>query len=333
MKSKVTAFGILALMLLFMTSCINLRNSPMQGGKQIHVGQGTEDIVLDSWSESPRLLISCADRRHGDEPTFGAIVSYDPKTELIDTLTINEYPVGLAFRPHGLDIIEINDHVHLYVVCHDPKEGNHWIANFRVEGKELYWIRNYYAGMLPSPNAVCAMPDGSLYVNNDHFEHDNNSEVLWKKQVAEIVRFEQDGSHKVAYKGMAYGNGITFRDSVIYAASTRRNAIYSFDIAPNGDLLNRTKIAKLKGPDNLRWDGDDLIVACHVKPLKFLKHVKNAEKLSPSVIYRIKLGEKKPILMYADKGKNIPACATGLIYDGKLYIGQVFEDWILEVTE
>ena len=321
----------MSLLLLNFSSCIRIPKAPLQAGKKIQVGQGTEDLVVDTLGAYPRLLISCDDRRHGDSPQFSGILSYDLQTKRLDTMEIREYPIGLTFRPHGLDIQRVDQFNRLYVVCHDDTAGNHWVACFEISGNDLYWVRNYYAGMLPSPNAVTVLPDGSMYVTNDHFIRDNFSEVFLKKENCEIIRFEDNGDNKVAYKGLAMGNGINFRDSTVYVAATRKNAVYKFDIAANGDLINRERIAKVIGPDNLRWDGDDLLVACHLKSFKFLAHAKNPKKHSPTVIYRLKLGEKQVIPVYSDKGEHISAGATGLFWKDNLYIGQVFEDWILEV--
>ncbi len=311
------------------------KNTPYSGGKHITVGDGTEDMVLDDYGPSPRLLVSCTDRRHGaDTAYFSGIVTYDLQSGKIDTMEIREYPVGLAFLPHGLDLLQVGDRLQLYAVCHDDKNKHHWIACFQVFEHQLYWIQNYHAGMLTSPNGVTALPDGSLYVTNDHLVRGSFKESFLKQRKAQIIRFEQDATHKVAYDGLAYGNGITSRNGYVYAAATTENAVYRFKIAPDGMLTEKTRIAKVHGPDNLRWDSEDLIVACHLRLVKFLGHAKDPKKYSPTTVYRIVPGSTKPIPLYADKsGKIISAAATGLLYKDRLYIGQVFENWIMEVQK
>jgi arylesterase / paraoxonase len=330
MMRLLVPFAMLAITLV---GCTAIPRSPMKNVRTIPVGDGTEDLVLDDFGPNPRLLISCDDRRHGNRSNFSGIVSYDLQTQKLDTMTIKEYPSGLAFRPHGIDLQQVSNRLQLYVVCHDDSNGHHWVACFQVIENELFWIRNFYAGELSSPNAVCALPDGSIYVNNDHFERSNNGEAIWKKKVCEIIRFDAEAHQQVAFKGLSYGNGITHRNGYIYAASSRGNAVFRFKIATDGKLTEQTRIAKVKTPDNLRWDGDDLIVACHLRPFAFIRHAKDATKPSPTVVYRIRLGEKKPEALYTDKGKVISAGATGLIWDDKLYVGQVFENWIVEVKK
>jgi arylesterase/paraoxonase len=321
--------------LLLLGSCAAIPHAPLSGGDKVPIGNGTEDIVLDDFTHQPRLLISCDDRRHGhDTSYFSGIVSYDLLKGERDTLAIKEYPIGLAFRPHGLDILQVGARMQLYVVCHDDKNGHHWVASFNVYPDELTWIQNYHSGALTSPNGVTALPDGSLYVTNDHLVRGAFKEDMFKQKKAQIIRFERDGSSKVVFDGMSYGNGITNRNGYLYVASTRANAIYRFKILPDGMLSEQTVVAKVPGPDNLRWDGEDLIVACHLRVFKFLGHAKDPEKFSPTVVYRVQPGNSKPIPLYSDRsGKTISAGATGLIYKDRLFIGQVFGDWILTLKK
>jgi hypothetical protein len=331
---RYAAFALILTLALAASGCVAIPKAPLTGGKVIAIGDGTEDIVLDDFGQQHKLYVSCDDRRNRDAPQFGAIVSYDLASGEIDTMPIKEYPFGLTFRPHGLDLQQVGERLHLYVVCHDDTAGHHWIAQFQVLDGALFWIRNYHADLLTSPNGVTAMPDGSLYVTNDHRVRGDFGEAIWKKKVATIVRFEPDATPSIAFTGLCYGNGINNRNGYVYAAATRENAVYRFKVEPDGKLTQQTRIAKVVGPDNLRWDGDDLLVACHMRSFKFLKHAKHPEKHSPTVVYRIQLDQRNAIPVYADKsGKTISAGATGLIYQGRLFIGQVFGNYIVEVKQ
>jgi arylesterase / paraoxonase len=314
-----------------LTSCTHIpKPTTYPTHHRIEIAPGPEDMVIDDFTPNPRLLISCNQRRNGNPPPFSGICSYDLATGKVDTLKIKEYPFSTAFNPHGIDIQQIGQRLHLYVVCHDDTGGHHWVADFQVDGNDLLWVKNYHAGLLTSPNEVCALPDGSLYVTNDHLDRKNNMESLLRKKVATIVHFRPDATHQIAYNGIAYGNGITQRNGYVYAAATVENAIYRFKINPDGTLTEKTRIAKVKGPDNLRWDGEDLLVACHLRLLKFVRHAKEPSKRSPTTVYRIKLGEKKPIPLYSDKGDTISGGSTAVIWKDRLLISQVFENWIVE---
>ena len=88
----------------------------------------------------------------------------------------------------------------------------------------------------------------------------------------------------------------------------------------------------MKGADNIRLDGTNLVVAGHLKFGKFLKHMKNSNKKSPTAIFTINKDTHETNLLYYNTGEVISAASTGLIYDHKLYIAQVFDNFILEVN-
>ncbi len=342
-------FLVSSIVFLFTVSCSSIPKAPLTGGKSIEVGPGTEDMVVNDFGQDAQLLVSCGDHRHGkDSVHFGGIVRYDLTTGKLDTMQLMEYPKRLDFRPHGIDIQQIADRIQLYAVCHDDLGKRHWISVFEVSDNQLYWIKNYPdsvivtpkhispypAKVLPSPNAVASLPDGSFYVTNDHLVRGRYKEDILSKKASTIVRFEPDGTYKVAIDGIAYANGITYRNGYIYVAATREHKIYRLAVQPDGMLGDKTCIAEVKGPDNLRWDGEDLIVACHLKPLKFIGHANKEKNSSPTVVYRIQLGNLKPIPIYADrKGETISAGSTGLFYKGRLFIGQVFGSTIVEVQK
>jgi hypothetical protein len=90
-------------------------------------------------------------------------------------------------------------------------------------------------------------------------------------------------------------------------------------------MINKQTIAKVHGADNLRFDGPDLLVACHLRFLDFLKHMKDSTHYSPTTVYRIDPVTKKTSVAYYDSGKQISAGSTGLIYGGYLYASGVFD--------
>jgi hypothetical protein len=119
--------------------------------------------------------------------------------------------------------------------------------------------------------------------------------------------------------------------NTIYQASTMPGEVYQYSFS-NGKLSNKTTIAKVKGADNIRLDGNNLVVAGHLKFGKFLKHMKNSNKKSPTAIFTINKDSHEKNLIYYNSGEVMSAASTGLIYDHKLYIAQVFDNFILEVN-
>jgi hypothetical protein len=107
--------------------------------------------------------------------------------------------------------------------------------------------------------------------------------------------------------------------------------VFAYDFV-EGKMLNKKTIAKVKGPDNIRLDGNDLIVACHLKSFAFLHHMKDSTKHSPTTVYRVASdGTQKPTVLYFNKGEVIDACATGLVFRNKLYLSQVFDPQVVVV--
>src|SRR5687768_3525801 len=71
---------LVALVLFFAaSSCATLPKSFQTKDEIIVVGPGPEDMIVDTISEQPRILISTNSRRKG-EPDYGEIEAYYPET-------------------------------------------------------------------------------------------------------------------------------------------------------------------------------------------------------------------------------------------------------------
>ena len=90
-------------------------------------------------------------------------------------------------------------------------------------------------------------------------------------------------------------------------------------------MINREVIAKVKGGDNIRFDGENLIVPCHLRSLAFLKHMSDSAKLSPTTVYSINPATKKAEVIFFDSGKQLSAGSTSVVYNGYLYTVGVFD--------
>ena len=86
----------------------------------IHIGPGTEDIVLDTLNGQQRLLVSCSQRRK-DLPVFGEIVALNLANNSKDTLSRSGEPAGLTFHPHGIDLVKSTDGTPLLFVVNHRK--------------------------------------------------------------------------------------------------------------------------------------------------------------------------------------------------------------------
>ncbi len=309
---------------LFMSiaSCATLPKSYQTNDEVIAVGIGPEDMVVDSITEQPRLLLSCSARRK-DEKDYGEIYVYYPETGANRILKRTGEPQDLAFNPHGVDLVKVDNDLVLLVVNHEHEKHINSILRYRVIKDELVFQNKIVDPLISSPNAVTGFADGTLLVSNDAKKPGNIAEVLFKLKKAQIIFW--DGTKcSVASEKYAYTNGITNKNGKVYLASTMQNKVWQFDIK-DGKMLNREVIAKAKGADNLRFDGDDLLVACHLRFLKFLKHYKAAENLSPSTVYRINPATKKRTVEYYDDGKQVSAASTALVFRNSLYVSGIFD--------
>ena len=312
----------LPLLLLAISSCATLPKSYQTKDEVITVGTGPEDMVVDSITEQPRLLLSCSARRK-TEKQYGEIYVYYPQTGEHKILKRSNEPEGLSFNPHGIDLVKVDNDLILLVVNHEHEMHINSVLRYRVLKDELVFQNKIVDPLISSPNAVTGFADGTLLVSNDAKKPGNAVEVLFKLKKAQIIFW--DGTKcSVASEKYAFTNGITNKNGKVYLASTMQNKVWQFDFK-NGKMLNREVIAKTPGADNLRFDGNDLLVACHLRFLKFLKHYKDAKYYSPTTVYRINPAAKTRTVEYFDDGKQVSAAATALVFRNYLYVNSIFD--------
>lgn len=318
-----SAFAILAL---FISSCATLPKQYQTKDEVIITGPGTEDLVIDTLSSKPRILVSCNERRGSVH--YGEINAYYPHNGEVNILQRVEEPTGLVFNPHGIDLVQVKDTLVLLVVNHEHDLKLNSILRYAVVGDELYFLNKIVDPLVSSPNAVTGLSDGTILISNDAKKAGNIWEPLLMLKRAQIIWWNGT-SCSVASQKYCYSNGITNRNGKVYLASTRQNKVWQFDYK-DGKMLNREVIAKVPGPDNLRFDGDNILVACHLRFLDFIKHVKDSSHYSPSTVYSINLNTKEKKVVFYDNGAQLSGGATGLSYGGYLYVGGVFDAKIVK---
>lgn len=316
--------------IIIMASCASLPKNSDNATRQIKCGPGPEDIVLDSTSSSPRLLISCNARRKG-EAYLGEIMEYRFDGQEAKALPRIDEPTGYVFNPHGIDIITRNGKTYLYVVSHSDDLNQHFVVIYTVEADRLVFQQQLRSAFLVSPNDCAAAPNGSVYVTNDSGKRGSLGEKLFKKKKANVVMFDSLGNCSVVAEKLAYANGVLVLDTNVYVSTVQQKVLNRYTINTDGTLKNPVNIAPFYGYDNITKYGDELIIVAHPKPFKFLGHVKKSGKPSPGITYAVNYKTLASRVVFADDGKRISANSTGLIYKGKLYIAQVFDPFILEV--
>ncbi|MFN8323053.1 MAG: hypothetical protein U0T74_10385 [Chitinophagales bacterium] len=320
-------FLIAAIVLFTAASCATLPKNYQTKDDVVPVAIGPEDMIVDSITEIPRLLLSCSARRKS-ESQYGEIYVYYPETGAHKILKRLNDPADLSFNPHGIDLVQVNGELILLVVNHEHEKHINSILRYKVLKDELVFQSKIIDPLISSPNAVTGFADGTFLVSNDAKKAGNIWEVLFKLRKALIVYYNGKEC-SIASGKYAYTNGITNKNGKVYLASTMQNKVWQFDFK-DGKMLNREVIGKAKGADNLRFDGDDILVAAHLRFLKFLKHYKDAANYSPSTVYRINPTTKKRTVEYFDDGRQVSAASTAVVFRNNLYVGGIFDAKIVK---
>ncbi len=321
-------------MLLLMTalgiqSCMGISEGNGSITQRIEVGPGPEDMVLDTLQESPRLLISCTGRRDMHQP-YGEIESLDLATGERNILVRKLEPAGLKFRPHGIYL----DKDLLYVISHEEEPDDHPILIYRVKGESLEFVDIIETPSQHSPNALVAGPLGDIYFVNDSGKRGSLAEKIFRLRRASLVRLFRDTEEQWTFQMIAsnlgYPAGINRIGNQIYVGDVILHRIHVFSIT-SGGVVRRSEIKGLKGNDNIRIYKGQLLVPGHIKPFKFIKHVKDPEKHSPVEVYLADPQTGEVQSLYLTDGSEISAGSTAILHEGYLYICQVFDPFILKV--
>ncbi|MDF1572740.1 MAG: hypothetical protein P1P82_14120 [Bacteroidales bacterium] len=318
--------------LLLLNSC-SVREISTLPDRQVTVGAGPEDMVMDFSQGTPRLLISCTARRESQEP-FGEIVTYTPSTGAIDTLIRTGMPDTLFFQPHGIFLDNESNPPLLYAISHEHDEGFHPVYSWEVGDTALVFRELITSELLHSPNALTLGTNGELYVVNDAEDRNNMMEKIFRLNRANIVRLErnENGEWKaaVAAEGLGLPAGINRIGTTLYAGDAVNHLLHVYEIVGT-ELVAQAPVEGLRGNDNIRVIDQKLYTTGHVKPLKFVAHTQSPDKKSPVEVWEYDPAREKITSLYYTDGSTISAGSTALLLNGKLYISQVFEPFILEV--
>jgi len=296
----------------------------------IETGPGPEDLIIDTLTSYPRLLIATSSRRD-QMKQYGEIEELRIDNLNHRIMERRDEPTGMSIGPHGIYLARLSTGVYLYVISHDKKNKHHAIIRYMVFEDYLQFDSVYEHPLLTSPNALTVFDDGSFLVCNDAAQHGNKMEQILRLKKAKIVFYDGKGNYSIAAEKLGMPAGMNQRNHHVYVSCATENKIYKFRFE-NGQLLNKELLCKVKGPDNIRFNGSNILVACHLKMLKFLGHLNNAKNPSPTNIFSIntETGSKK--LVYSDTGINISAGSVAIEFDNKLFIGQIFENFLVKTS-
>lgn len=327
---------------------------------------GAEDFEIDTGSAAaPRILASGSVRRPRDGP--GALVSIPlapDGTAAGPTHVLASELAGCPLRPHGVSLTRGSDGVWRFYAIHHaspeddgaghcvlPRDADgdlvlHSVVVYRLEGDGLVEEQVLRDALLPSPNDLYALPDGTLYVTNE-ITHQGFlpmlGEVLGMADASTVVHYDprrSDAPWRRVASGLRFANGVIASDERVYVASLldEEVRVYRRDAA-SGELpeeLAPIPIGSLV--DNLVWESPPtrFVATSHVSLLAFLRHARDASVPAPWEAWRVDVGGAAPVLTLLARvqggGPGGDASATAAVYGDALYAGQVFERGLVRCT-
>ena len=305
--------------------------------------KGPEDIVISR--EDAFLIVSSDDRAgHRDNMPNAScgLYLYDLKDE---SLVLLEAEMDHELHPHGIDMVRLDSGVYrLLVVNHVRKEGteyviagtniDHYIEEFRLEGRNLTHIRSYKDPKVKSPNDVCIVNESLFYFTNDHGS-DTEMGLLgedylgWRKSG---VVFFDGAEYKDVAGDIAYANGIALdaERNLLYVASPRDMLIKVYRRLPDGNLDYIEDIPCGTGVDNIEIDPKgNLYVGCHPSLLHFSAYALGKNEIAPSEIIQIEYRAENDFTtrsLAEDDGAIMSAATVAIPYQNRLYLGIVMDN-------
>lgn len=330
--------------------------------RQIPGLPGSEDITIHP---SGRFAyISSDDRRSviSGNATPGAIFRYDLSNDLSNDLRSGPgntlaTPVNLTpdadqlFRPHGISLyVDDAGRESLFVISHPGEslfgapDGNaagplHTIEVFDVVDGALVHRRTLVDDSMISPNDIVPIDHERFYFTNDHGARPGmmrQFEDYLRLRWANVVYFD-GSSFSIAADRLSYANGINMSadGQRLYVAEVTRKRVqeYQRDLS-TGQLRHQRQIKVGFGADNIEVDPatGDLWIGGHAKLLTFVRHASDASVHSPSQVVRVQLDETgyQVSTVFLDSGELISGVSVGAWNNGRLLIGSVFENHIVD---
>ncbi|MFN3604582.1 MAG: hypothetical protein ACK4UJ_07710 [Leptonema sp. (in: bacteria)] len=144
-----------------------------------------------------------------------------------------------------------------------------------------------------------------------------------------VICDTQNNKCKYAVEKLGFPNGIAIYKEQLFVSTTFEHKIYRFNIEKDFVLTNKKEITEVKGGDNLIIFNNKLYVTSHPSFWKFLKHSSNTENPSPSIGYEIDLENYNKKIIFSDEGSRLSASSVILRLNQNMYIGQVFDPFLL----
>ncbi|MCF8346702.1 MAG: hypothetical protein K9G38_05780, partial [Bacteroidales bacterium] len=151
---------------------------------------------------------------------------------------------------------------------------------------------------------------------------------------ANIVQLTRDAKGKwqgsIVEDKLGYPAGINRIDNKLYVGDAVYHRLHVYRIS-SGQLIPLEPIKGLRGNDNIRVIEKKLYLTGHVNPFRFIRHVKSSSKNSPVEVWEVDPATREITSLFYTDGSLISAGSTAVVLNGKLYISQIFDPFMLNV--
>lgn len=316
---------LFCVIILFTISCT--KESVKKEFTRIITASGPEDIVLDT--KNNRLIVSC-DERRDDKPNIGVMYQISLATDESKELKMINFPV-IPFHPHGIDFQNVNGADFLFVINHyGDALRTTGIEQFKINADNLEFVREYKNPLLISPNDITVLPNGGFYFSNDK-NSTNILELLLNPNLGSVGFCDGANTWKKVDSFISFPNGMYNENNMLYVATSRNHALFSYTIQPDGSLRDKKVLSNINGMDNITAHGDELVVAVHPDEIKFALLSVLPTVFSPSKSYTINKTTGESKVIFSDDGSMLSGGSTSLIYNNTLYLSQVFDGFVLKI--
>jgi hypothetical protein len=310
---KITSIFVFISLLLCLAACVKLPKQTIEYSRfeKIKVAPGPEDLQLyfNKNTNQFQLFVSCDERREG--VTNGSIWTIDLATNSSKPIYIKFTTQIKEFHPHGMHLYQN----YLYVIDHFNELKDSRIFRFEIKGDTLMEDTLFEKGLIGFPNDLVVVGKDEFLYSNYQFK-------------GGVVKYSK-GVYSTLINKLRMPNGIDSIEINGYpfglVSSTWGKKVYRFDTQTG----EKKKIEKVKGGDNFTFNDNKLLVTGHLRFGKFFRHVKSSDHKSPSVVYELDLLSNSKKAIYVDKGKEISAVSTALYFNNRIYLGQIFDDFVL----
>lgn len=242
------------------------------------------------------------------------------------------------FRPHGLSLLQAEGQPpRLFAISH-PADGSHVVEIAERDSNGGFVPRETIRdAAFVHPNALVATGPRQFYLVNDAPSRDEGrglGNLLSGSGEGTVLYYDGEQS-RVLVEGLAYPAGLALSPdgSHLYVGEALANSIriYRRDLASGALTLVRA-VAVGSAPDNLDVDADGVVwIAAHPKLFRFLAHLGDAAKPSPTQVLRFDPRQpgSRPETVYADDGTKISAGSVAAPWRGQFLVGALLDKKVL----